>query len=82
MIEIIEESEECRDLLNTLYGYEYEIYTRFSSKNGKECPFARAALKRIFQLEFKRRGKQFLASLGSKSWGSKKDEEDDARFSS
>lgn len=80
MISIIEESSECRDHLNSMYGYEFEIYNKFSVKNGKECPFARAALKRIFQLEFKRRGKQFLASLGSKSWGSKKDEADDAEF--
>lgn len=80
MIKIIDESEECRSHITALYGYEYEVYKNYSTKNGTGCPFARAALKRIFQLEYQRRGKQFLASLGSASWGSKKSEEDDGRL--
>jgi len=75
LIEIIEKSEDCRAYLNNKYQHEHDIWTRFSKRNGKSCPFARAAIKRIFQLEYAEKGQYFLCSLGSQEWGSKKYQE-------
>jgi len=51
LIELIQNSEECKTYLSTTYPYEYEIWTRFSAKNGTNCSFARAALKQMFNKE-------------------------------
>lgn len=47
----IQNSEECRKYLSETYPYEYEVWTKFSTKNGTNCSFARAALKQIFSKE-------------------------------
>jgi hypothetical protein len=75
MIKIISSSQECKDYLTTRYPYEYEIWTRFSTRNGNHCEIARAAIRRIFQFEYKAKGEHFLGSVGSEVWGSKKYQE-------
>jgi hypothetical protein len=70
MVHIITNSTECSDYLTITYPYEFEIWTRFSKANGAHCSFARAAIKRIFQYELKKFGREFLGSLGSSTWGS------------
>lgn len=75
MISIIKESEECRQYLTVTYPHEYEIWHRFSTRNGAHCPFSRAALRRIFQNELGRSKEDFIHSLGGKTWGSKKYQE-------
>ncbi len=71
VISVIKKSEECRNYLELNYPYEFEIWTRFSTKNGDHCAFARAALNRISKEEFNKYGKAFVFSLGSEEWGSR-----------
>lgn len=53
IISVIQKSEECRTYLTTTYPYEFEVWNRFSTKNGTACSFARAALKQIFAKELR-----------------------------
>lgn len=71
MIQIISSSPECVDYLTRKYSYEYEVWIRFSSRNGPGCPLARAAIRRIFAFEYAYHKEEFLGSLGSGVWGSK-----------
>lgn len=63
LIDKIQNSEDCRSYLSTTYPYEYEIWTRFSAKNGNSCAFARAALKQIFNKELHTEAKCLIQML-------------------
>lgn len=70
MVHIIQVSTECQNYLQIKYPHEYQVWTKYYYESGSECPFARAAIKRIFGLERQERGQEFLGALGSQTWGS------------
>ena len=70
MVHIITVSTECQSYLQTKYPHEYQVWTKYYYESGAECPFARAAIKRIFGFERQERGQEFLGALGSQTWGS------------
>lgn len=51
LVTLVQKSDKCQEYLAVTYPYEYEVWTRFSAKNGIQCSFARAALKQIFAKE-------------------------------
>ena len=71
MIVLIKASEDCRQYLIEHYPHEYMVWDRFYKSNGEQCPLARAAIKRIFQLEYKSRGSDFTLALASANFGHK-----------
>lgn len=69
MVTYITNSKPCQDYLTKNYEHEYSVWLRFSTRNGEQCPLARAALKRIYQLEYQSRGQDFVIALASQNWG-------------
>lgn len=51
IISLIETSDVVRKYVEQRHPYEIQYFRRFASKNGPQCPFARAAIRRIFQAE-------------------------------
>lgn len=50
LINWLEQNGEFKRYVEDKYRTEYEYYRRFKEKNGRRCPIARSALKRMVQL--------------------------------
>jgi len=47
---------------------EIELFDRFAAANGPQCPFARAALKQFYALEYSSNKEQLINAIQEGNW--------------
>jgi hypothetical protein len=68
LIRWLNTNNEFREYTQNKYKTELEYFDRFRKRNGTNCPIARSAIKRIFQLEFAERGDKFIELISAGVW--------------
>jgi len=66
----LKENDGFRKYIEDRYKTELEYYQRFEAKNGRNCPIAKSALRRIFQLEITSSAREgFISAITRGIWG-------------